>query len=144
MRPEMDVASDEKVDHGGSDLGRELGELVEEEDAQVRERGLAGPWMATSPEHAGKASGRVRAPKRAFTDGTLEVLGHKGMDLGDDEGFIVAKWCEEAWEPTCEHGRAAPGRADEENIVAAGSGDLESSLGAVMSSHLREVEVGGG
>ncbi len=43
-------------------------------------------------------------------------------------------------QPLGEHGLAGAGRADHEDVVAAGGGDFEGALGGLLSAHIFEVD----
>ena len=137
-----DVAVFKGLAQDFEDVAGELGELVEEEDAVVGERDFAGAGNGAAADEAGVGDGVVRGAEGALGDESgfgVEDAGD-GMDLGGLEGFVEAERREDRGEPAGEHGFAGAGRADHQDVVAAGGGDFEGALGGLLAADVGEVE----
>ena len=131
----------ERLAQDFEDVARELGELVEEEHAVVREADLAGARDHAAADEAGVGDGVVRRAEGALRDEALvrvEDAGD-GVDLGGLERLFEAQRREDRGQALGEHRLAGAGRADHEDVVAAGGGDLERALGDVLAADVAEV-----
>ncbi len=125
---------------------RELAELVEEQHAAVRERDLAGPhrWRAAPDErHRGRAV--MRRPERWPVDrrGSRTQLTRGGMHAGRLEGCLGRKRRQDAREASSQHRLAGAGRADHQQMVPAGRGDLDGQLRQRLAPDLGEIRAMG-
>src|SRR5690606_19344128 len=66
-----------------------------------------------------------------------------GVDGGHLERVAVVEVRQETGEPGGQHGLAGTGRADHEEVVPAGGGDLEGEAGVRLSDDVGEVRGGG-
>ena len=95
----------------------EFGKLVEEEDAVVGERHLAGPRRAApAADHPGVRDRVVRRAERACLDeASAAQQPGDGVHLGGLEGFVEVHRREDARHASGEHRLARAGRPDEEH-----------------------------
>ena len=125
----------------------EFGEFIEEKDAMVGEGDFAGARDRAATDDGGAAGGVVWRADGAGADEGF-ALGHEatgGVDAGGFEGFLTCEGREDGGEAFAEHGFACTGRAQEQNIVAAGGGDGEGAFGKFLAADFAEVfAVGGG
>ena len=123
------------------DVAGELGELVEEEEAVVGEGDFAGARDHASADEAGVGYGVVGGAEGAVGDEAFVAVedAGDGVDLGGLEGFFEAQRGEDGREALGEHGFAGAGRADHEDVVAAGGGDFQGALGDVLAADVAEV-----
>ena len=94
-------------------------------------------------DEAGVGDGVVRGTEGAVGDEALffvEDAGY-GVDLGGFEGFFKAEWGEDGGQALSEHRLAGAWRADHEDVMATGGGDLEGALGNVLAADVAEVGV---
>ena len=119
-------------------------QLVEEQHAAVGQRQLAGPrpgcrrppGPARETVWWGERNGRsVHQPPGAEARGAV--------DLGDLERLVEAtSGGRIAGQPAGQHRLARSRRADHQQVVAAGRGDLERALGVGVPADVAELEVG--
>ena len=132
----------ERLAHDFEDVAGELGQFVEEEQAVVGEGDFAGTRDDAAADEAGVGDGVVRRAEGALGDepgGGIEDAGD-GVDLGGLERFFEGERREDRRQALGEHGLAGAGRADHEDVVAAGGGDFESALGGVLAADIFEVD----
>ena len=128
-----------------SDGARELRQLVEKQDAAMGERHLAEPRSCAAADDRGRRRRVVRRAKRWRPEEPAAGRKHAGdgMDPSHLERRVGFERRQDARETTCEHGLADPGRACEEQVVAAGRRDLERPPSALLSaSRPRDREAG--
>ena len=129
------------VEHGG----RELRQLVEEEHAVVGEADLAGPDAQTAADqcrHRGRMMRRAERPaiaERAAGQFTGDRLDHR-----DIEQFARIERRQDRGQPRREHRFAGAGRADHQQIVAAGRRDFEGAARDLLAADLAQVGQAGG
>ena len=105
----------------------ELGQLVEEQDAVVRQRDLPGAGQAAAADERRFRAGVMRCAERPLAQecaARRQQAGHR-VHRGDVERLIEGQRREHAGQAAGEHRLAGPGRADEQEMVATGGGDLE-------------------
>src|SRR5439155_3657554 len=130
------------------DVAPELGELVEEEDAAMRERELARTRIAAAPRQRGRGRAVMRRAERSPREES-RAGGQAPRDAPDArhlERFLARERRQDAGEPPREHRLAGAWRAGEEEVVSARRGELESAAGEELAAHVPEVELerGGG
>ena len=137
-----DDAVFERLAEDFEDVAGELGQLVEEEQAVVGERDLAGARDHAAADEAGVGDGVVGRAEGAVRDQAAVGVEHAGdgVDLGGFERFFEAQRRQDGRQALGEHGFAGAGRADHEDVVAAGGGDFERALGDVLAADVFEVE----
>ena len=122
-------------------VAAELRQLVEEEHAVVGQRDLAGARRRrppTSPasetEWCGARKGRAASrPRCARQPG--HAVHHGGL-----QRLVEVERRQEAGQAAGQHGLAAAGRPEEEQVVAARGRHLERPLGHLLPGHVGEVE----
>ncbi len=84
----------------------------------------------------------VRRAERSLRDQAragIEHAGH-GVNLGGFERFFKRERGKDGGQPLGQHGFARAGRADHQNVVAAGGGHFEGALGGLLAAHIAEVD----
>ncbi len=136
------VAIFQRLPEAFEDIAPKLGKLVEEEDPVVRERELSRPRRGAAPtEQPGRRDGVVRRAKRPAGDHRT-ITEHAGgaVDARDVQRLGERERRQQRGEPPRKHGLACAGRADEQQVVATGGGDLEGAFHGLLSADFREVE----
>ena len=153
VRDRGPVASDgdapvfERLAQRFEDRAREVGRLVKEEDAIVGEGDFAGRCLGAPARHGGEGGRVVRRP-----EGTLDHEGQvlrqeaaHGVDVCGLERLVVGHLGQDAREAFREHALAGAGRADQQDVVAAGRGDLQGAARLPLPDDFGEVRgVGAG
>ena len=140
-----DVAGLDRLAQGLEHGARELRQLVEEEDAVVGEADLAGLRAAAAADDRRHRGGVVRGAEGAGAgDAALVEEAGEGVDHRGLERLGGLERRQDAGKARGEHRLAAAGRADHQQVVAAGGGDLERALGLLLALDLGEVLVGRG
>ena len=117
-----------------------LREFVEKEHAEMCQRDLAGLWHRAATDQPGLRDGVVRRLERAFGDEAAPAgKPGDGMDLCDLKRLFKFERRQYGREPLGEHRFARARRADEEYVMAAGGGNLESTLGGLLAADLGEI-----
>ena len=108
---------------------RELRQLVEQQDAAVRERDLAGPRARSASDHRGSRRAVVRRAKRR--DGDERPFRGKqprhGVDARHLQRLLAHERRQDPWQPPREHRLARSRWPLQEQVVGAGRRDLERS-----------------
>lgn len=102
-------------------VASELGQLVEEEHAQVREAHLSSPRDRAAPHQRLQAHRVMRRPKRSSGDERVagRQLPADAVDAGHLDGLVVRQWREDRGKPTRQHRLARPRRSDHQHVVVA-------------------------
>ena len=119
------------------DVAAVLRQLVEKQHAAMRERNLARPQPPASADHGRRGGAMVRRAKRRPSP-----LGH-GRQRTDErmhhrafERRVVVEWRQEPGQALRQHALARAGRADEEQAVSSGGGNLERApRGGTVRGH---------
>ena len=119
----------------------ELGKLVEEEHAVVRQAHLAGLRDLSAADKTGIGNRMVRGTVRSRGDERLAFpeQAHDAVDLGGLDGLVEAHPGKDRRQAAREHGLARSRRPDHDDVVSARSGDLDGSLGMLLSFYLGEI-----
>ena len=127
------------VEHGRV----ELGQLVEEQDAAVGERHLAGSGAQAAADQGRHAGRMMGAAERAFAAELAagQLAGDRG-DLADLEQFHRLQRRQDRRQARGEHGFARAGWADHQQVVAAGGRHFQRALGAFLALDVGEVGAG--
>ena len=132
----------ERLTQAVEDLGLKLRQFVEEQDAVVGERDLAGLGMdaaADQSRHGGRVVGAAeRAPVGQRPAG--ERPGDR-MDHRHFEQFARGQRRQDRRQPLGEHRLSRPRRAAHQQVVAPGGGDLERPLGALLPLDVAQVRL---
>ena len=96
-------------------------------------------------DQAGIRDGMMRRAERAARDEGLTVREHAdhAENLGGLDGLLEGDGRQDRRKPLRQHGLTRAGRADHDEIVPAGSRDLERPLGVLLPAHLGIVHVEG-
>ena len=119
-------------------LARELAELVEEEDAAVRERDLAGPRRVAAADQPGGGDRVVRGAERA-RDRATAVEAPATLAIRATSSASAAQRRQDRGQPPRRQRLPGAGRADHQQAVAAGGGDLERPAQARLAAQVGEV-----
>ena len=107
----------------------------------VRQGHFAGTRQATATHEADTADRVVRGPEGSRPEKTGFAQETRGaVDAGHLDRLIEHKGRQDSGQPPREHGLAAAGRSDHEQVVTAGGRHLQGSLGVRLPLHLREIE----
>jgi hypothetical protein len=120
----------------------ELRQLVEEQHAVVGERDVAGPGVAAAAHQGGirrRVVRRTEGPVDQQPAAGAERAGN-GVDGRDLERLVEAERRQDAGQAPRQHGLAGARRADEQQVMAAGRGDLERAPGRGLAADVGEVE----
>ena len=118
----------------------ELGQLVEEEDAAVREAHLARTRPRPAADHRRGRRGVVRGAKGRSVDERMsrrEDARHR-VDARDLER-LLERQRRKRGQPASKHRLAGPRRAGEQHVVASCRHELERSFRPLLPAHVREV-----
>ena len=123
-------------------LRGKLGQLIEEEQAIVSEGNFAGTGNDAAADESGVGDGVVRRAEGTLGNEAGRGIEHSGdgVDLGGLERFFKSERRKDRRQTFGEHRLAGAGRADHENVVAAGGGDLECTLGGLLTANVFEVD----
>jgi len=115
----------ERLAQGFERRADELRQLVQEQDAPVRQAHLARPRVATTPDDRRHRRTVVRRPERRIAD--ERTLGRQqprdGVDPGYLQRLVRAERGQESRQPPREHRLAGSRRPGEQEVVAAGATD---------------------
>jgi hypothetical protein len=128
----------ERVEHGG----RELAELVEEQDTARGEAELAGSHRgAASTDERDHGRRVVRGPERWPGDGPTTGQRDAGRRVHPRRvaGVGAAERRQQAGQPTGQHGLARSGWPEQQQVVAAGRRDLERLPGPTLAADVGQI-----
>ncbi len=131
----------ERLAESFQDRAWKLGQLVEQQNAAMRERDLAGAWPRSATDHGRSRRTMMRCSKRRHGDERAlrrQKPAH-GVDSGHLERLGPAERRQDSGKPPGEHGLARPGRARQEKVVVSGGRDLERSTRPFLAPHVRQV-----
>src|SRR5215468_8169611 len=119
-----------------------LGQLVEEEDAEMGQAHLAGMWHAASPDEPGPRDRVMGRAERSLTDEPVpsREQAHHAPHGGHLDGFLQAERREDAAEPAGEHGLAGSRRPDHDQVVTSRGGDFERAFCPEVAAHVGEIQ----
>jgi hypothetical protein len=125
---------------GFEDVPPELRQLVEKEDAAMRERHLAGPDGIPAAEErrvGDRAVGRADRPRRHERAAVEQA--RDAVDGGHLDRLVQRERREDRRQPASEHRLPGPGRADQQDVVTPRRGDLERALRRRLPADVGEV-----
>jgi hypothetical protein len=121
-------------------LAAEFGQFVQEQDAVVGQGDLAGLGAQAAAGQGGHACGVMgRAERPGAGQGAAGDQPGHGMDKRGFQQLRGRQGREQPREALGEHGFARSGRADVEQVVTAGRGDLQGPFGALLPLDLLQV-----
>ena len=107
------------------------------------ERDLAGPHPQAAAHQRRHAGGMMRAAERALVGERPALdLARDRSHHGDFEQFGRRQRRQDGGQPRRQHGLAGTGRADQQQVMAAGGRDLERPLGALLALDVLEIDAG--
>ena len=112
------------------DITAEFRQLVEEEDALVRQGDFAGRQVRAAADHPGIRHGVVRCPERRSAAQLVDrpLAGGRRHDRRRQRGRVVERR-QQARDRPRQQGLARPGRSDQQQAVAAGERDFQPAPG---------------
>ena len=119
----------------------ELRQFVEEQHALMRQRDLAGLGAhaaAGQRRHAGGMMRRAERPPRGQR--AVADFAGDGSDHRDFQQFRRRQRRQDRGQPRRQHRLAGAGRADHQQMMPAGRGDLERALGAFLALDVAQIE----
>ena len=110
----------------------------------MRQADLAGPRAQAAADQRRQRGRMVRVAERPLAQqpAAAQPAGDR-MDHAELERLGRVERRQDAGQPRRQHRLAGAGRADHQQVVAAGRGDLERALGALLALDVLEVEAGG-
>ena len=138
---DRDLAALERLAQRVERLRLEFGHLVEEEHAVMGERDLARPRPQAAADQRRHAGGMMRGAERAAVGerAALDLARHRG-DHGHFEQLGRSERRQDGGKPRRQHRLAGAGWPDHQQVMAAGSGDLERAFGALLALDVVEVD----
>src|SRR4051794_15724538 len=118
----------------------ELGQLIHEQDSPMRKRDLARPWNVAAADETGRRDRVMGSAKRPLLHQPTVVHPDNGLDPSDLDRVVELRRRQDRWDATGKHRLAGTGRADHQDVVATGGGDLERPLRVLLSAYVGEVE----
>ena len=136
-----DLALFERLAQRFEHVAAELGQLVEEQHAAVRERDLARAQRSAAAAHARVRRAVVwRAEHRSVEQARAPERPGRAVDARRFERGVELERRQDSRQPPREQRLAAAGRPDQQQVVRARGGDLERALRALLAVHVGEVE----
>ncbi len=129
----------QRVEH----LRLEFRQLVEKQHAVMGERDFARPHAQAAADQRRHAGGMVRRAERPAIGqcAAFDLVGD-GSDHRHFEQLGRRQRRQDRRQPRGEHGFAGAGRADHQQVMAAGGRDFERALGALLALDVSEIERG--
>src|SRR5690348_3327278 len=123
-------------------IALEFREFVEKENAIMTERDFAGTRDGAAADEAGVTDGVVGRAIRPRADEAARVVEDSGdaVDARRFDGFFERHRWKNRRNTLGEHRLASAGRADEENVVAAGTSDFERTLCGLLPADVAEID----
>ena len=139
---DADRAVLERLAQNFENVAGKFREFVEKEQTVVGERDFAGARDDSAADQSGVGNGVVRRAVGARSDQAVALVEHSGdaVNLGGLERFFEGEGRQDGRHAFGQHGLAGAGRADHEDVVASGAGDLDGTLGGLLSAHVFEVD----
>ena len=124
------------------DVARKLRQLVKKEQAVMSQRDLAGAGNDTAADQTCIGDCVVGRAERPLSDEALGGVEYAsdGVNLGGFQSLFKGERGEDGGQALGQHGLAGAGRADHENVMAAGGGYFEGALGRLLAAHILEVD----
>ena len=121
----------------------ELRQLVEEQHAEMRERDLARPGAHAAADQRRQRGRMMRVAERAAAaEAAVGEQAGDRVDHADLERLGRRERRQQAGQALRQHRLAGAGRADHQQIVAAGGRDLERALGRLLALDVAQVGIG--
>jgi len=139
---DRDFAVFERLAHDFERGAFKLGELVEKKDAMMGQTHFARRRNGGAAEQADVGNGVVRRAKGPRGDEGLFAAQHSGnaVDLGALDRFLDRHRRDDGGDAFRQHRFPGSGRADHEQVVAAGDGHFDCALHVSLPFHVAEVD----
>src|SRR5581483_8357611 len=124
------------------DIPLKLRQLVQEQNAVMPQGDFAGPGHCSTADQSGIADGVVWRPERPSADQAARILQHSryAMDSRRLDGFIKGHGWQDGGNSFGQHRFAGARRSQEDDVVAAGASHFESSLGALLTTDVTQIQ----
>ena len=121
----------------------EFRQFIEEEDAVVGNADLARRWVCGSTEESDIADGVVRRAEGAFGNEGVRLVEQttNAMDLGGFDRLIQSHRRNDRGNPLSQHALAGAGRADQQEIMSTGHGNLDGALDLMLAFDLGKIDI---
>ena len=131
----------QRLAHDLEHVARKLRQLVEKQQAVVGQRNLAGTRHDAAADQARVGDGVVRRAEGPLRHQAGRGVQHAGdgVNLGGFQSLLEGQRRQDRGQPLGQHGLARAGRADHENVVAAGRGHFQRALGRLLAAHIAEI-----
>ena len=138
---DRDLAGLQRLAQRVERLRREFRQLVEEQHAVMRERDFARPRAQAAADQRRHRGGMMRRAERPLVGerAAFDLAGDRG-DHRHFQQFGRRQRRQDRRQPRRQHRLAGAGRADHQQVMAAGGGDFERALGALLALDVGEVE----
>ncbi len=122
-------------------VAAEFGQLVQKEDAVVRQRHFARAGRLSAADERHLRREVVRCAEGPFGEqaAVRSDLARDGVDLGRFERFVERQRRQNRGQPACEHRLARTRRADHQHVVAARRRDFERPLDGCLPLDVGEI-----
>jgi len=133
----------ERLAHDFERGSLELGELIEKQDAVMGEAYFPGRGNSGAAEETDVGDGVMRRTEWSRRDKRLLAIQHPGnaVDLRALDRFFERHRRHDRRDPFRQHRFSGPGRADHEQIVAAGDGDFDGALDVSLAFYVGEIDL---
>jgi hypothetical protein len=118
-----------------------LGKFVQEQHPHMGQGDLAGPGLDTAADQRRQRGRMVRVAKRPLTQqsAAFQRAGY-GVDHRDFECLGWRQGWQNAGQALGQHRLARPRRADHQEVMGTGGGDLEGALGGLLALDIHQVK----
>jgi hypothetical protein len=117
-----------------------LGQLVEEQHPAVGQRDLAGPRRRATAHQRHRTGRMVRRAKRPSAEAArIETLCGQALQCRAGQRLVLGHRRQQAGQAQRQHRLAGARRADEQQAVCAGRGNLQRTLGGGLPLHVAQV-----
>src|SRR5271156_6208707 len=136
-----DVAVFQRLAHHFQHVALKFRQLVEKHHSVVAERNFSGARDGAAADEACIADGVVRRAVRTRADQAARIFEDSGdaVNARGLDGFFERHRRQNGGDAFGEHGLSGAGRADQQNIVAPGTGDFEGALGGKLAAHVAQI-----
>ena len=122
-------------------LAGELGQLIQKQYAIVRQRHFTWPGNPAAASHCRRRDGVVRCTERALLDQPSHRAQQAGdaINLTDFQRLVLGHRWQNAGDAPGQHRLSRPGRACHQQVVTAGSCNLQSPFGGPLPLNIAKI-----